>query len=228
MSEYLFTTCSKCKKEISKSADKCTQCGTKLKKISFFKIVGFTYLAVVVIRMIGFSDAKTDTVTQNQTRSVASENQLPQDEANFVDVVTRHIENFNLAKNQLQESAFRDSRMADLAKIFSGYKIENWQGTVSEIKTNSEGNAILAVRISKGIEIKTWNNALSDIYQHTLIDKKSKVYLTLMNMKEGDEIHFSGSFLPSDKDHFEESSVTISGSMKHPEFLFRFSDIKLK
>jgi hypothetical protein len=42
-------------------------------------------------------------------------------------------------------------------------------------------------------------------------------------MSHGVKIQFSGQFLASDKDFFEEASLTIDGSMKDPEFLFRFN-----
>ena len=224
MSEYLFVTCSTCKKEISKSSDKCPQCGAKMKKTNKIGVV--ISLIALILFIKGFTSGKgAQEADSNNSRLPSSAIQIPSEETKFIDIVTKHTESFESAKNELQESAFRDLRKSELSKNFKRRKFEKWQGTIDDLQTNTDGKAILEVKISNGIIIKTWNNALSDIAVHTMIDKNTPVYAALLNMKKGDKIVFSGSFLPSDEDHFEEASLTIQGSMKNPEFLFLFSSI---
>jgi hypothetical protein len=81
------------------------------------------------------------------------------------------------------------------------------------------------VRISPDIEIKTWNNALSDIASNTLIEKGTPVFNRLFDLSNGQRVRFSGAFLPSDSDFIKETSMTIDGSMRNPEFLFKFKSV---
>jgi hypothetical protein len=76
------------------------------------------------------------------------------------------------------------------------------------------------------VEVKTWNNALSDITDNTLIPQTSKTYDTLSELGRGKRIKFSGSFINGDeKNGFRESSLSEQGSMTDPEFIFRFSQV---
>jgi hypothetical protein len=46
-----------------------------------------------------------------------------------------------------------------------------------------------------------------------------------LNLQNGQTVRFSGQFFRDDTDCIRETSLTMSGSMREPEFLFRFSDI---
>jgi hypothetical protein len=146
-------------------------------------------------------------------------------EQRFITVLNEYSGQFGSAANELQQSALRDKRRDSLAQIVGNREIENWRGRIAELKTNSDGKAILSVSIAPDIEIKTWNNALSDISSGTLIEKWNPVYGSLMNLKVGDTVVFSGTFLFSDNDYVQESSLTIMGSMTQPEFLCKFTSV---
>jgi len=140
-------------------------------------------------------------------------------------VLNQYAGEFGNAANELQQSALRDKRRDALGQTIGSRRIDSWRGTIAELKTNTDGKAILSIRIATDIEIKTWNNALSDITSGTLIEKWNPVYNSLINLKLGDAVEFSGSFLPSENDYLQESSLTIMGSITQPEFLCKFSSV---
>jgi hypothetical protein len=151
----------------------------------------------------------------------------PNDEDKFINVVEKYSNKFHQAKNELQQSLLRDQRKQELSIFLNSLYVKNWIGTINQLSTNSEGKAILSIRISPNIEIKTWNNALSDIMEKTLIDKGTPIYKTLTPLSTGQKIKFSGSFFSSSDDYIKETSMTIRGSMKNPEFLFKFYSVEL-
>ena len=53
-----------------------------------------------------------------------------------------------------------------------------------------------------------------------------KVMTEASKLSKGQAVKFSGTFIRGDVDCVRESSVAISGSMKSPDFILRFSDIE--
>jgi len=151
---------------------------------------------------------------------------MPADELQFIKTVEKYILSFRGAKNELQESALRDQRKDDIAKTISGRVASSWVGEINQLETNMEGKAILSIKISPDIEIKTWNNAFSDINANTLISKGSALYSSLLELSLNQQVVFSGSFFRSQTDYVEETSMTIEGSMSNPEYLFKFKSVK--
>lgn len=227
----LFTKCKTCGKEISKSAKSCPQCGAKQKKLSFIHWIGIVIFGVIIIGVANAPDNKNSLseskvkAPTSQTKSQSLESQIPEDQLRFIGVVTEYVSRFKAAKNELQQSVMRDQRKGEILYTLGGYSVNSWVGTIIQLKTNTEGKAILSVRISPDIEIKTWNNALSDLASNTLIEKGTPVFSGLFNLSSGQRVKFSGSFFPSESDFIKETSMTIDGSMKNPEFLFKFKSV---
>jgi len=174
------------------------------------------------------SEAKDHSAsTATSSKDTKSRNSLkPEGQIQFSDAVSISSRNYEDAKNELQQSSIRDKRKEDISSILRSYTINSWVGTINQLETNTDGKAILSVRIAPNIEIKTWNNALSDIASNTLIEKGTGLYKDLFNLSNGQRVIFSGSFFPSEADHIEETSITIDGSMRNPEFLFKFNSVK--
>ncbi len=60
----------------------------------------------------------------------------------------------------------------------------------------------------------------------TLIDPNSKLFQNASMLKKGDSITFSGTFLPGkDGECIYEGSMSLSGKLRDPEFIFRFSSV---
>jgi hypothetical protein len=76
------------------------------------------------------------------------------------------------------------------------------------------------------VAVKTWNNALSDVGDRTLIEPGSPAFNVMGTLRNGDWVRFSGRFFPDQTDCVREPSMTIRGTMTSPEFIFRFDDIR--
>lgn len=231
-SESLFVKCKTCGKNISKNAKACPHCGEKQKKLSIIHWVGIALVAIFVIGLINAPDQPKEASSSSNAAKTSAEVQkeakiaIPRDQEQFINTVEKYVNGFREAKNELQQSALRDQRKNELAKLIRDRSASSWVGTISQLETNTEGKAILSIRVSPDIEIKTWNNALSDINSNTLIDKGSHLYNSLFDLSRGQQVEFSGSFFSSVTDHIEETSITIQGSMRNPEFLFKFQSVK--
>lgn len=231
-SESLFVKCKTCGKDISKNAKACPHCGEKQKKLSIIHWIGIVLVALFVIGLINAPDQPKEANSSSNTARASSETPkeekiaIPLDQEQFINAIGNYVNGFRAAKNELQQSALRDQRKKELAKLVRGRSVSSWVGTISQLETNTEGKAILSIRVSPDIEIKTWNNALSDISSNTLIEKGSDLYSSLFDLSRGQSVEFSGSFFSSETDYIEETSITIQGSMRNPEFLFKFQSVK--
>lgn len=232
-SESLFITCGQCGKDISKSSKVCAQCGAKQKKLGVIHWVG---IGIVVLMAIGILNApRTPTgsaqegVTAKDPGGTSSVGDVkrPQSQIEFIDAVTKYAKAFRSMKNELQRSALRDKRKQHLSQILSSPSVHSWVGKINQLETNTEGKAILSVEISPDIDIKTSNNAISDTLwtSTTLIEKDTPVFNSLFNLSAGTTVEFSGNFYRSEEDFIRELSMTIVGSMRNPEFLFKFSSV---
>jgi hypothetical protein len=152
---------------------------------------------------------------------------LPSDQQAFASAVEGFYGPYDDAPNELKKSALRVQRKSAIEQSLPELTVSNWIGTLDEMGTNSEGKAYIAVKLggAKSITIKTWNNALSDSGDRTLIENGSALYGTLGDLSEGTRIRFSGEFLAGEKDHVREGSMSEHGAMTDPEFLMRFSAV---
>lgn len=230
-SESLYSNCKTCGKLVAKSASACPSCGAKIKKLHVIHWIGIGFVALIIIGIVAAPSKPNTETTGTSTFTTADHNQseaeavLPAAEQQLVSIVRQYADSFRIAKNELQQSALRDERKQAIAQLLGIRRITEWRGKINQLETNTEGKAIFSVRISPEIDIKTWNNALSDMETKTLIEKSDPVYQSLFNLKVGDVVSFSGNFFPSDKDYIEETSLTINGSLTQPEFLFKFSSV---
>ena len=231
-SKSLWTECGTCAKQISVNAKSCPHCGARRKRFSTWKWVGGAFLAIVVVGAIAGGNKSGGNTGSNSGEvapsiSEPAETVLPANQRDFLAVTVDYKQRFRSASNELQQSALRDERRAALLKALgSRLTVENWSGTLRKLETNAEGKAIVTVRLATGVDVLTWNNALSDAMHETMIEKGTPLYAALMNMRVGDPVTISGSFIPSDEDGAWETSMTIDGSMTAPEFLFQFRKIE--
>jgi RNA polymerase subunit RPABC4/transcription elongation factor Spt4 len=233
----LFVKCRHCGKDIPKIEKICPQCGNRQKKLTRMHWIGIAFAVLLVIGMLnsgGTSDKSKSANTAMPTSlhaSVASKEQTQnnevkqEDQKKFIAIINKYMEKFSATKNELQQYMLREERKYELRSSNIQYNILNWTGYIDSLETNFDGNAIISIRIDKNIAENTFNNAFTDIHFGTIINKNSQLYLQLSKLSRGQKVLFSGTFFPSDDDNFFESSVTISGSMRKPEFIFGFSAI---
>nr|WP_278376829.1 hypothetical protein [Brucella anthropi] len=235
-SKKLWTACRICGKQISIKANSCPSCGASRSRFSRLKWLCIGALGIIAVgAIVGKQERRAQSASQeagfsstdvHQTGSLSKAVALPVNQTDFVAVIEKYAEQFRKASNELQENALRDQRRAAMMDALNSEPvIEGWKGTLQKLETNTEGKAIISVRLSPAIKLVTWNNALSDLADRTMIEKGTPLYTTLANMSVGDAVEFSGSFLSSGQDGVRETSLTIRGAMTAPDFLFRFSDI---
>jgi hypothetical protein len=163
---------------------------------------------------------------QKEPRLIAS--LFPLLNINFVQAVESFYDSYDNAPNELQKSALRTDRKEKLAEVMPSLDVHEWVGVIDDMSTNRDGKGVVAISLvgTNDITVGTWNNALSDIGSDSLISQNDPVYNSLSRLSKGESVVFSGSFLPSDMDYLKEMSFTELGSMKEPEFLMRFSEIR--
>jgi hypothetical protein len=197
------------------------------------KWIGGGIAAVAILASIAGQDQsekRTRSESQSPSASVATgateQTNLPEQQGRLLAVTADYSDRFASASNELQQSLLRDERRTALVNALgSKLSVAGWRGKITRLETNTEGKAIVSVRLSPNTDIGTWNNALSDIMDGTLIEKGTPVYKALLTMAVGDPVTVSGNFLPSDEDGVKETSLTIRGAMSNPEFLFNFNNI---
>jgi hypothetical protein len=165
-------------------------------------------------------------VPTDTSSSAASEPEIPTEEKEFIRAVQDARTAFHQAANELAQGGTRSERKSAICRSLTGLSVSGWVGRIHKLGSNGDGKGVLEISLADDVRAETWNNDLSDISDNTLIDPTSSLFHTLSQMKEGDEVVFSGSFLPSDLDCVREPSVTLEGSMTDPEFVFRFARVE--
>lgn len=192
---------------------------------------GFAGL-VIVTAILGSGETEKGAVAGSGTIAVptsavkSAAAPLPERQASFVAAISDYKTRFDSAGNELQQSVLRYERRVAIVKAVGGeLRADGWLGTLRKLETNSDGNAVVIVRVAPNIDLATWNNAMSDVLHSTLIEKGTPLYAALVNMSAGDKVKVSGNFIRADEDGLFEQSITIRGAMTAPEFLFKFTDI---
>lgn len=151
-------------------------------------------------------------------------NVMPPDQLRVIAVIDEYAAKYESAPNELQKSALwkeRNKAIQRAGQSLKGEKDKKWVGILETMKTTSEGNAYIVVRIAPNITLSTANMELTDIGNDTLIKNGSKDYLALSAMPEGSIIRFKFFMDP------EGLAITERGRMVDPNFLAKFSGITL-
>lgn len=151
---------------------------------------------------------------------------LPEDERAFISAVESARAAYNAQPNEMAKGGVRAQRRTAVCRVLPEMQVSDWVGHIAELESNSDGKGVLKVSIGDSVSVETWNNAFSDIGSNTLIDPNSSLFGTASRMKKGNEVLFSGTFLPSDVDCVRETSMTLDGSMTSPDYVFRFSAVR--
>jgi hypothetical protein len=146
-------------------------------------------------------------------------------QAGFLRAVEQSRAVYERAANDMAKGAARIERRQLICAALRSLRVTDWEGTVYSLSSNSDGMGVIELAIGPGIYVKTWNNALSDIGYGTLIHSNSAVFKSAASLKKGDHVVFSGDLISHQTDCVLEPSLTMDGSMREPEFIFRFSAI---
>lgn len=153
--------------------------------------------------------------------------EMPAEQAALIAAVEKARELYDAAGNDMAKGAARSGRAKAVCAALkkSKLKAKDWIGTITNLDANGDGLGILQVEIAPGVSVKTYNNSFSDIGSNTLIPPDSPVFAAASSLSEGTNVRFSGTFLQSQTDCILEASLTLSGSVEEPEYIFRFSAI---
>ena len=151
---------------------------------------------------------------------------LPADQRKFIEITQDAQAKARSAENDMQKGGVKAERDKLLCASLPSLSVKDWIGKVDKIDANSDGKGVVSIEIAKNILVKTWNNDLSDLMDHTLINPGTPLFNAASQLKKGARVKFSGSFFNGgDGDCVKESSLSLSGKVKEPEFIFRFEGI---
>ena len=133
------------------------------------------------------------------------------------------------AETDLQRGNVLNVRSDAMCESVPDGAVTDWIGTVKTVDANGEGKAIVTVAIDDDIEIGTWNNALSDIVDNTLVEQGTPLYDAALALAPGDTVRFSGT-LKSGTDGndtcYYTSNLTEAMSIDSPDYIITFSELK--
>ena len=229
--------CKECGSDVSTKADACPKCGARLKGrpigcggaiIILFVIGVITTMCTQINNSRTSSPSSVYTVDNNQTTTTKVSISIPEEQIAFTQAIQSIKPEYAAAPNELKKSAIRTKR-GNLIKsaLNESLKVTNWVGKLTRMETNRDGKAIIYIKLEgTDIQVQTWNNALSDIGDQTMIPQDSNIYATVAEMSVGHQVVFSGTFIGSDRDYVKESSLKEENSMLEPEFIFKFDSIR--
>lgn len=180
----------------------------------------------------GKSNAPPDSATAAEAKLAGAEAAPPElarpaAESALLEIVAIAQRDAGAAENDMQVGGVKARRDKQLCQVIRSLSVSDWHGEIESIDSNSDGKGVLAVRIGPGVLVKTWNNELSDMGSNTLIEPGSTVFETASRMKRKQRVIFSGNFFSGQEEGcLNESSLTLRGKVKEPEFIFRFTEIK--
>jgi hypothetical protein len=193
-------------------------------------LVGAAFVLLFVV-WSSLQDSPTKTSTARQDKFQQGDSYTPPLQKSFTSMIESFIPSYNSADTEVRKTNVRFERRGAIVRYFSGLgnlRFQGWLGEVHDLSTERDGKASLTIKL-KGSEtvIGTWNNSLSDSFSDTMISRTDSLYPSLMEIRNGDEVTVSGTFVVggSGQDYVSEMSLTEAGSMTSPEFVVRFSQI---
>ena len=154
---------------------------------------------------------------------------LPEIQQQFVSVIQECASEYDKAPNELKKSAIKTKRGNLIKETLSNSRnFNDWICIVTDMSTTGQGNASFSLKI-EGTKIKmgNMNNELSDLFENTLIKQDNPLYDIIAELKKGDKVKISGSFLKSpNNDYIYEISLTENGGMQRPDFVVKFETVE--
>lgn len=144
----------------------------------------------------------------------------------FIGVVEKYSKAYSDAPNDMLRGATRPARAKEICSILRALGASHWTGSIYQLSSNNDGKGVIELQIARNTYVRTWNNALSDISDRTLIPTESPLFERVSHLATGQTVTFSGTFISDANDCIKESSLSVSGAMREPEFIMRFSDIQ--
>ena len=200
-------------------------------KKSIFKKWWFWVLAIVIVGgLVGQqgqdgTDSSTTASSGKDAKPSAVVSNRSAQQADFIKIVQEGQTAAKAAENDMQRGGHLATRGKALCSLLQSKKVANWTGWVDTVDSNSDGKGVLAIKVAKDIHLETWNNALSDIMDETLLEPGSPIFNAASALKKRQEVKFSGEFITDETHCLGEQSLSLDGKISDPEFTFRFSEV---
>jgi hypothetical protein len=150
---------------------------------------------------------------------------IPPDQTAFLALIADFEQQYKAAATDLQRANVRNLRRAALCDLIPDRQVTDWVGTVATIGGNSDGDAYLDLDVGPNVNIGTWNNRVSDLFDGTMIRPTDPKYDLLLELTKGDRVLFSGTFLSSANECIRTANLTETFDMSRPDFKFFFSRV---
>ncbi len=144
----------------------------------------------------------------------------------FLRIIDVARDEYSNAENELQESVILRKRDKDLCSLMKNKVVENWTGKITEIGANGEGKAHVEIELGENVRVKTWNNAVSDLGDNTLISPTSSFFDELTAISEDSVVTWSGRFLTGNSFCLKKANLTNIFYASDPQFIVKFTDIR--
>jgi hypothetical protein len=205
----------------------------------WYKKKRFIIPFALMVLIVGFGGSSSSDSEDTNNTSVATPAEVvptedpnmtdyglyPQSQADFISLIEKAREDFDAAETDLQESVIIRGRDKALCGVLSNRTANNWVGEVKDVGANGEGKAYLEIEIANDVRVKTWSNALSDIFDNTLIPTSSKFFDRLVAMQKGDLVYWSAKFLSESNSCLKGANLTEYFYGKDPKFIVDFKDV---
>jgi len=150
------------------------------------------------------------------------------DQIKMLEVIESYKKIYDEAATDLRKGNARIERDEAICSIIGNGKVSNWSGVVEGIGSTSEALGYIKVAIGDNITLETWNNEFSDVFDDTLVPRKSPLYNILLDLQKGQIVTFSGSFIDGDGVCLDNKNLTEFYAVNRPEFVFKFTAIEPK
>lgn len=191
-------------------------------KMSLTKKVLIAFAVLVVIAAFAGRNGESKKQSEKAPEPAI---EYPENETALIDASKKAMDKAKKAENDMQKGSALNERNNAICSSIGSFTVTDWVGTISKIDSNSDGYGVLKIELAKNIYVQTWNNSLSDTFDHTLIKPSTTLFETVSNLKKGQKVKFSGKFFKDDDTCISEGSLSLDGKLKEPEYIFRFSQV---
>jgi hypothetical protein len=203
-------------------------CGTKPESGT-----SVTFEQVVVILVVKNSEvcpASSESASNNSESGAgtASASEFgPQSAAQLemLELIEAYRLTYDEAQTDLQQANARLERDEAICEVLGSGQITDWSGVVDDVGATSEALGWVKIAIGENVTLETWNNEFSDIFDDTLVSRKSPLYETLLSLTKGQVINFSGKFIADSGVCLGTKNLTEYFAVNRPEFLFKFTSL---
>lgn len=149
----------------------------------------------------------------------------PIEQDRFIQAIEKARTAYKAGQTDLQRGASRPMRAQEICAALPSSELNGWVGQIQLLTTNGSGDGVLVVELSRDIKLLTMPTSFTDTTYKTMVRPGSPLYQSLLEMKEGDFVHFDASLFPAEDDCYKEMSLTMQGSIEKPEFVTRFNRV---